>query len=99
MLAPLSNYDQENCLINVGTEGKKIPRERQGDLDKSTLLCQRNGQAITLRERAEFYLENSSKSPFRAQKTHDVKQRPMRQLKAAFGETKFVELTAGEMEM
>ena len=22
VLAPLSNYDQENCLINVGTEGR-----------------------------------------------------------------------------
>jgi hypothetical protein len=24
VLAPLSNYDRENCLINVGTEGNAI---------------------------------------------------------------------------
>ena len=25
VLALLSNYDQENCLINVGTEGRAVP--------------------------------------------------------------------------
>src|SRR5437879_4860452 len=27
ILALLSNYDQENCLINVGTEGDRLERE------------------------------------------------------------------------
>jgi hypothetical protein len=28
VLALLSNYDQENCLINVGTEGSAMGRTR-----------------------------------------------------------------------
>jgi len=32
VLAPLSFYDQENCLINVGTEAKMLDHESKAGL-------------------------------------------------------------------
>src|SRR5215475_5285605 len=35
ILALLSNYDQENCLINVGTEGQHRPKVSFGDSESA----------------------------------------------------------------
>ena len=40
VLALLSNYDQENCLINVGTEGgEAVPFARKDSFSHCRLIC------------------------------------------------------------
>ena len=78
-------------------DAQKILRERLGDRDNNTLLSLRKGREITLGEWANSYLENFSKPPFRAQKTHEINQRALRHLNATFEKTKLAELTASAL--
>jgi hypothetical protein len=65
----------------------------------NTLPALRPGQDLTLGEWADFYLENSSKPPFRAPKTHEVNQRALKYLRKVFENSKLAELTADDVEM
>ncbi len=80
-------------------DAQKILRERLGNRDNNTLLSLRKAREITLGEWANSYLENFSKPPFRAQKTHEINQRAMRHLNATFEKNKLAELTASEIEL
>jgi integrase len=48
--------------------------------DNNTLPALRRGQNLTFGEWSDFYLENFSKPPFRAQKTHHVNERALKHL-------------------
>ena len=80
-------------------DAQKILRDRLGDRDNNSLVSLRKAREITLGEWASFYLENFSKPPFRAKKTHEINQRAMRHLNASFEKTKLADLTATEIEM
>lgn len=56
-------------------------------------------QDLTFGEWSDFYLENFSRPPFRAQKTHEVNQRALKHLRKMFESTKLAELTADNIEM
>lgn len=58
----------------------------------------RRGQDLTFGEWSDFYLENFSRPPFRAQKTHEVNQRALKHLRKMFESTKLAELTADDIE-
>jgi integrase len=59
----------------------------------------RRGQDLTFGEWADFYLENFSKPPFRALKTHGVNKRALKHLRTMFENTKLAKLTADDIEM
>ena len=73
-------------------------RERLQARDNNTLPSVRRGQELTFGEWAEFYLENFSKPPFRAQKTHEVNQRAIKHLRGVFENRRIPLLTANEIE-
>jgi hypothetical protein len=57
------------------------------------------GRTLQFGEWADFYLENFSKPPFRAEKTHAVNQRALKHLRNMFENTKLAEVTADDIEM
>jgi len=48
---------------------------------------------------ADFFLENYSKPPVRAAKTHEANERCTKHLKAAFGTSRLVDITADSIEL
>ena len=74
-------------------------RERLQARDNNTLPALRRGQDLAFGEWADFYLENFSKPPFRARKTHEVNQRALKHLRKMFENTKLAELNADDIEM
>ena len=66
--------------------------------DNNTLPALRRGQDLAFGEWADFYLENFSRPPFRAPKTHEVNGRALKHLRAVFEMTKLGELTADDIE-
>ena len=90
---------RESTLAEDWGDAQKYLRERLQARDNNTLPALRRGQDLTFGEWADFYLENFSKPPFRAPKTHEVNQRALKHLRAVFEATKLAELTADEIEM
>ena len=80
-------------------EAQQRLRERLQARDNNTLPALRRGQDLTFQEWADFYLENFSKPPFRAPKTHGINQRVLNLLNAVFGDKKLAEVTADDIEM
>ena len=79
-------------------EAQKRLRERLQARDNNTLSALKRGQDLSFGGWADFYLENFSKPPFRALKTHEVNQRALKHLRGTFEDTKLAELTADEIE-
>jgi len=90
---------RESTLTEDWDHAQKCLRERLQARDNNTLLALRRGQDLTFGEWADFYLENFSKPPFRALKTHEVNQRALKHLRTMFEKTKLAELTADDIEM
>jgi integrase len=89
---------RESTLAEDWGDAQKCLRERLQARDNNTLPALRRGQDLTFGEWADFYLENFSKPPFRALKTHEVNQRALKHLRRMFENTKLAELTADEIE-
>ena len=89
---------RESTLAEDWGDAQKCLRERLQARDNNTLPALRRGQDLTFGEWADFYLENFSKPPFRALKTHEVNQRALKHLRM-FKNTKLAELTADDIEM
>ena len=90
---------RESTLTEDWGEAQKCLRERLLARDNNTLPALRRGQDLQFGEWADFYLENFSKPPFRAEKTHAVNQRALKHLRKMFETTKLAELTADDIEM
>jgi integrase len=90
---------RESTLTEDWDEAQKRLRERLQARDNNTLPALRRGQDLTFGEWSDFYLENFSMPPFRAQKTHEVNQRALKHLRKMFESTKLAELTADDIEM
>jgi integrase len=80
-------------------EAQQRLRERLQARDNNTLLSLRRGQELTFGEWADLYLENFSRPPFRAAKTHEANQRAMKHLSAVFEKTRLADLTAEDIEI
>ena len=59
----------------------------------------RKGEKLSLEQWAEFFLENYSKPPVRAEKTHQVNLRVAKHLKSAFASRNLVDITADDIEL
>ena len=90
---------RESTLTEDWTEAQKCLRARLQARDNNTLPALRRGRDLAFGEWADFYLENFSRPPFRAPKTHEVNERALKHLRAMFENTKLAELTADDIEM
>jgi integrase len=90
---------RESTLTEDWGDAQKCLRERLQARDNNTLPALRRGQDLAFGEWADFYLENFSKPPFRAPKTHEVNERALKHLRKVFENTKLAELTADDIEM
>jgi hypothetical protein len=80
-------------------EANKKLRERLGARDNRVLEIVRKGEQMGFEPWVEFFLENYSKPPIRAAKTHNANQRATKHLKAAFQGCKLADLTADGIEL
>jgi hypothetical protein len=89
---------RESTLTENWAEAQKYLRERLQARDNDTLPSLRRGQNLAFGEWADFYLENFSKPPFRAPKTHEINERVLKHLRTMFETTKLANLTADDIE-
>jgi hypothetical protein len=89
---------RESTLTEDWDEAQKRLRERLQARDNNTLPAMRRGQDLTFGEWSDFYLENFSKPPFRAPKTHEINERALKHLRRMFENTKLADVTADDIE-
>jgi integrase len=80
-------------------EANKRLRERLQARDDNLLEVVRKGETLAFGQWADFFLENYSKPPVRAAKTHEANERCTKHLKAAFGESRLVDITADSIDL
>ena len=89
-------------LESTGTEdwdeAQRRLRERLQARDNRTLEVVRRGEQLTFQDWAYSFMENYSKPPIRAQKTHEANERAMKHLRATFGSWRLVDVTADDIE-
>ena len=90
---------RESSLTADWQEANKRLRERLQARDENLLEVVRRGETLAFGQWADFFLENHSKPPMRAAKTHEANQRCIRHLKAAFGTRRLVDLTADSIDL
>jgi integrase len=90
---------RESTLTEDWGEAQRCLRERLQARDDNTLPALRRGQELMFGAWADFYLENFSKPPFRALKTHGVNQRALKHLRSVFEKTKLADISADAIEL
>jgi integrase len=79
-------------------EAQRKLRERLQARDDKILEVVRKGEQLQFTEWADFFLENYSKPPIRAQKTHGANERAALHLKQAFAQRSVADITADDIE-
>jgi site-specific recombinase XerD len=91
------------CLESTNTtdweEAQRQLRERLQSRDNNALEFIRKGKQLTFNELANFFLENYSKPPIRAPKTHEANENALKTLRPAFGNSKLVDIDATKIEI
>jgi len=90
---------RESTFTQDWQEANKKLRERLDARDNRVLEIVRKGEQMGFEPWVEFFLENYSKPPIRADKTHDANMRASKHLKAAFQGYKLADLTADGIEL
>ncbi len=90
---------RESTLTKNWQEAQLMLRERLQARDNNVLDVIRKGEKLSLQPWADFFLENYSKPPVRAEKTHQVNLRVTKHLKSAFASRKLVDITADDIEL
>jgi len=90
---------RESSLTADWDEANKKLRERLQARDDNLLEVIRKGETWDYGQWADFFLENYSKPPVRAEKTHEANKRCTKHLKAAFAKSRLVDITADSIEM
>jgi len=90
---------RESSLTADWDEANKKLRERLQARDDNLLEVIRKGETLDYGQWADFFLENYSKPPVRAEKTHEANKRCTKHLKAAFAKSRLVDITADSIEM
>ena len=75
---------RESTFTQDWQEAQRLLRERLQARDSNALDVIRKGEKLSLEQWADFFLENYSKPPVRAEKTHQVNLRVAKHLKTAF---------------
>ena len=91
-------YCRESTQTEDWKEANRKLRERLQARDGNLLEVIRKGEALGFGEWVDSFLENYSKPPIRAQKTHEANMRCATHLKAAFPGRKPVDITADAVE-
>ncbi len=79
-------------------EAQRALRERLQARDENTLDIVRKGESLTFSEWTDFFLENYSKPPIRAIKTHAANKSAVRTLRKAFGTMPLIQISPLEIE-
>src|SRR6266446_4455540 len=90
---------RESTFTQDWQEAQRLLRERLQARDSNALDVIRKGEKLSLEQWADFFLENYSKPPVRAEKTHQVNLRVAKHLKNAFASRKMVDITADDIEI
>lgn len=90
---------RESTQTEDWNEAQKRLRERLQARDNNVLDVVRKGESLSFGQWADFFLENYSKPPLRAARTHQINQRAAKHLKSAFGTSGLVEITADHIEL
>jgi integrase len=80
-------------------EAQKKLRERLNARDNNVLEIVRKGESLSFGQWADFFLENYSKPPMRAEKTHQTNLRVVKHLKSTWGTSKLMDVTADHVEL
>ncbi len=89
---------QEPTGLSDWNEAQKKLRERLQARDDNILEIVRKGEQLLFKEWVDFFLENYSKPPIRAPKTHVANLRAVKHLTQAFGPRKLAEVSADGIE-
>src|SRR5487761_360884 len=90
---------RESSLTADWQEANRKLRERLQARDDNLLEVMRKGETLAYGQWADFFLEHYSKPPVRAEKTHEANERCIQHLKAAFGTSRLVDITADSIEL
>lgn len=93
------NRIRESTNTNNWEEAQRKLRERLQARDNKTLEVVRRGEQLQFADWVDFFLENYSRPPIRAEKTHAANERAGRHLKRVFGERSVREITADDIEV
>src|SRR5262249_3271369 len=89
---------QEPTGTSDWNEAQKKLRERLRARDENILDIVRKGEQLLFEEWADFFLENYSKPPIRAPKTHQANLRGVLHLKKSFASLKLAAISADRIE-
>ena len=79
-------------------EAQRKLRDRLQARDDKILEVVRKGERLQFADWVDFFLENYSKPPIRAEKTHEANERVALHLKQAFGQRSVRDITADDIE-
>jgi len=80
-------------------EAQKRLRERLDARDNNVLDTVRKGECLSFGQWVDFFLENYSKPPMRAPKTHDANLRVAKHLKGAFSVRRLIDIGSDDVEL
>jgi len=89
---------RESTFTQDWQEANRKLRERLLARDDKVLDIVKKGEQLGFEQWVDFFLENYSKPPLRAAKTHEVNMRAAKHLKNAFRSRKLADLNADEIE-
>jgi integrase len=90
---------RESTNTDDWQEAQRKLRERLQARDDKVLDVVRKGEQLQFADWVDFFLENYSKPPMRAEKTHQANERAGRHLKGVFGDRSIREITADDIEI
>ena len=79
-------------------EAQSVLRKRLEARDENSLSVVRKGQRLSFSAWADLFLEDYSKPPMRAEKTHEANLTALKALRPAFGDQKLSEIDADQIE-
>jgi hypothetical protein len=97
--------DRDGKLVRESTytedwqEAQRKLRERLQARDGKLLDIVRKGEQLQFSTWVEFFLENYSQPPMRAEKTHEANLRAVLHLKKSFGTRKLGDVSADDIEL
>ena len=90
---------RESTQTEDWDEAQKRLRERLQARDNNVLDVVKKGESLSFGQWADCFLENYSKPPLRAERTHEINQRAAKHLNSAFGASRLVDITADGIEV
>jgi hypothetical protein len=89
---------RESTFTEDWQEAQRKLRERLQARDDKILDVVRKGEQLQFAAWVDFFLENYSKPPIRAEKTHEANERAGLHLKQAFGQRSVGDISADDIE-